>query len=73
MNNAFALFTVTGLELLDKDKSVIIHTRHLEVLATEMFKLYKNYCSQNNNLRHSSFFPYNVSKLSNTGLRVYPT
>ena len=29
-------------ELLDKDKSLSIHHRNLQVLATEMFKLYSN-------------------------------
>ena len=29
-------------ELLDKDRSVTIHTRNLPVLVTEMFKVYKN-------------------------------
>ena len=29
-------------ELLDKDEYVTIHTRNLQVLATEMFKVYKN-------------------------------
>ena len=36
-------------ELLDKDGSVTTRTRNLQVLATEMFKVYKelaaNYCS----------------------------
>ena len=29
-------------KLLDKDESVTIHTRNLEVLTNEMFKVYKN-------------------------------
>ena len=29
-------------ELLDKNGSVTIHTRNLQVLATEMFKVYRN-------------------------------
>ena len=29
-------------ELLDKDGSVTIHIRNLQVLATEMFKVYRN-------------------------------
>ena len=29
-------------ELLDKDKSLSIHHRNFQVLATEMFKLYSN-------------------------------
>ena len=58
-------------ELLEKDGSVTIHTRNLEVLATEMFKVYRNlspnivaeifHARRNNyNLRHSWFFsiPY---------------
>ena len=28
-------------ELLDQDKSVSIHTRNLQMLATEMFKVYR--------------------------------
>ena len=72
-------------EFLDKGGSVTIHTRNLQVLATEMFKVYRNlsptiaaeiFCGRQNscNLRHSSFFfLYLTSKLSITGLRVYPT
>ena len=58
-------------ELLEKDGSVTIHTRNLQVLATEMFKVYRNLSPNivaeifrarrnNYNLRHSSFFsiPY---------------
>ena len=29
-------------DLLDKDKSVSIHTRNLQILATEMFKVHRN-------------------------------
>ena len=29
-------------KLLEKDGSVTIHTRNLQTLATEMFKVYKN-------------------------------
>ena len=54
-------------ELLEKDGSVTIHTRNLQVLATEVFKVYRNlsqnlvakifHARRNNyNLRHSSFF-----------------
>ena len=54
-------------ELLEKDESVTIHTRNLQVLAIEMFKVCRNlspnivaeifHARQNNyNLRHSSFF-----------------
>ena len=50
-----------------KDGSVTIHTRNLQTLATEMFKVYKNlspaiiadllHVPQNNyNLRHDSYF-----------------
>ena len=58
-------------ELLEKDGSVTIHTRNLQVLATEMFKVYWNlapniapeifHARQNNyNLRHFSFFFYTL-------------
>ena len=59
--------TLSFEELLDKDGSVTILKRNLQVLATEMFKVYRN-LSPNNvaeifrarrnnyNLRHSSFF-----------------
>ena len=71
-------------EMLDKDGSVTGHTRNLQALATEMFKVYINLsptfvteifraCQNNYNLRHSSFFLYLTSTLSITGLRVYPT
>ena len=72
-------------ELLDKDGSVTIRTRNLPVLATEMFKVYRNLSPtivaeifrdrrNNYNLRHSSsFFLYLTSKLSITGLRIYST
>ena len=54
-------------KLLEKDGSVTIHTRNLHILATEMFKVYKNlspaiiadlfHVQQNNyNLRHDSYF-----------------
>ena len=54
-------------KLLEKDGSVTIHTRNLQTLATEMFKVYKNlspaiiadlfHVPQNNyNLRHNSYF-----------------
>ena len=54
-------------KLLEKDGSVTIHTRNLQTLATEMFKVYKNlspaiiadlfHVRQNNyNLRHDSYF-----------------
>ena len=60
--------TLSFEELLDKDGSVNIHARNLQVLAAEMFKVYKILsptviaemfrARQNNyNLRHSSFFP----------------
>ena len=53
-------------KLLEKDGSVTIHTRNLQTLATEMFKVYKNlpppiitnffHVRQNNyNLRHDSY------------------
>ena len=29
-------------KLLEQDKSVTIHTRNLRILATEMFKVYRN-------------------------------
>ena len=58
-------------KLLDKDGSVTIHTRNLQVLVTEMFNVYRNLSPDivaemfrarrnNYNLRHSSFFsiPY---------------
>ena len=58
-------------ELLDNDGSVTIHTRNLQVLATEMFKVYRNlspnivaeiFCARRNNyiLGHSLFssIPY---------------
>ena len=54
-------------KLLEKDGSVTVHTRNLQTLATEMFKVYKNlspaiiadffHIRQNNhNLRHDSYF-----------------
>ena len=54
-------------EVLDEDESVTIHIRNLEVLVTEMFKVYRNlslnivaeiFCvgRNNYNLRHSTFF-----------------
>ena len=54
-------------KLLEKDGYVTIHTRNLQTLATEMFKVYKNlsppiiadlfHVQQNNyNLRHDSYF-----------------
>ena len=54
-------------KLLEKDGSVTIHTRNLQTLATEMFKVYKNlspaiiadlfHVRQNNyNLRHDPYF-----------------
>ena len=54
-------------KLLEKDGSVTIHTRNLQTLATEMFKVYKNlspaiiadlfHVRQNTyNLRHDSYF-----------------
>ena len=53
-------------KLLEKDGRVTIHTRNLQTLATEMFKVYKNlpppiitnffHVRQNNyNLRHDSY------------------
>ena len=56
-------------ELLEKDGSVTIHTRNLQVLATEMFKVYRNlspnivaeiFRTRRNdyNFRHPSFFLY---------------
>ena len=55
-------------ELLDEDGSITMHTINLQVLTTEMFKVYRNlsptivaeffFTHQNNyNLRHFSFFP----------------
>ena len=54
-------------ELLLKDRSVSIHTKNLQVLATEMFKTYKNLSppifdeifhrrDNNHNLRNCSYF-----------------
>ena len=54
-------------KLLEKDGSVTIHSRNLQTLATEMFKVYKNlppaiiadlfHVQQNNyNLRDDSYF-----------------
>ena len=54
-------------KLLEKDGSATIHTRNLQFLATEMFKVYKNlsppiiadlfHVRQNNyNLRYGSYF-----------------
>ena len=34
--------TSSSEKLLEKDESVIIHTRNLQTLATEIFKVYKN-------------------------------
>ena len=63
-------------KLLEKDGSVTIHTRNLQTLATEMFKVYKNlspaiiadlfHVRQNNyNLRHDSYFAIpNVKSVS---------
>ena len=56
-------------ELLDKDGSVTIQARNLQVLATEMFKIYRNlspnvvdeiFCVRRNNynLRHISFISH---------------
>ena len=58
-------------ELLDKDRSVIIHKINIHVLAIEMFKVYRKLSSNivtetfrahwnNDNLRHSSFFFYTL-------------
>ena len=48
-NNAIhenSVFAVTRLdpfeELFDTDRTVIIHTRNLQILATKMFKVYKS-------------------------------
>ena len=54
-------------KLLEKDGSVTIHTRNLQTLATEMFKVYKNLSpaitadlfhvwQKNYNLRHDSYY-----------------
>ena len=54
-------------KLLEQDKSVTIHTRNLQILATEMFKVYRNISSPifseifyrrdiNHNLRINSDF-----------------
>ena len=54
-------------KMLEKDRSITMHTRKLKTLATEMFKVYKNlspaiiadlfHVRQNNyNLRHDSYF-----------------
>ena len=59
--------TTSFEKLLEKDGSVTIHTRNLQTLATEMFKVYKNlspaiiadlfHVRQNNyNLRHDPYF-----------------
>ena len=42
-------------ELLEIDKSVLIHIKNLQVQATEMFKVYRNICplSQDNYFSHS--------------------
>ena len=59
--------TLSFEKLLEKDGSVTIHTRNLQTLAKEMFKVYKNlllaiiadlfHVRQNNyNLRHDSYF-----------------
>ena len=45
-------------ELLEKDRSATIHTRNLQVLATEMFKVYRN------------LSPNIVTEIF---LRIYPT
>ena len=63
--------TLSFEELLEEDGSVTIHTRNIQVLATEMIKVYRNllpnivaeiFRARRNsyNLRHSSFFsiPY---------------
>ena len=46
MKNAFVLSRVTKTsffeEFLDKEGSVTMHKRNLQILATEMFKVYKN-------------------------------
>ena len=39
---AFSDKTSSFEKLLEKDGSVTIHTRNLQTLATEMFKVYKN-------------------------------
>ena len=60
-------------ELLDKDGSVTIQTRNLQVLATVMFKVYRNllpsivaefFCARRNsyNLRHSLLFSIPFAK-----------
>ena len=68
-------YKTSSLEkLLDKDVSVTIHTRNLQTLATEMFKIYKNippviitdlfHVQQNNyNLRHYSYFAISVKSV----------
>ena len=61
-------------ELLNKDGSVTIHTRNLQILATDMFHIYKNLSPtivveifravQNNyNLRQSSLFSISYFKI----------
>ena len=65
---AYSDKTSSFKKLLEKDGSVTIHTRNLQTLATEMFKVYKNsspaiivdlfHVRQNNyNLRQDSYFP----------------
>ena len=39
---AYSDKTLSFEELLDRDTSVTIHTRNLQALATEMFKVYRN-------------------------------
>ena len=69
-------------ELLDKDGTVIIQTRNLQIPATEMFKVYNNLSpiivaeifrarQINYNLRHSAFFSIPNVKTEYQDLRVY--
>ena len=59
--------TLSFEKMLEKDRSITMHTRKLQTLATEMFKVYKNlspaiiadlcHVRKNNyNLRHDSYF-----------------
>ena len=61
-------------ELLQKDESVTIHVKNIQKLATEMFEVFKNLSPpivadlfevrQNNyNLKHRSYFQYQMSNL----------